>query len=525
MITDFRGKRVTVMGLGSFGGGIGVVQFLVAQGAVVTVTDLKPAAELATALGIIGDSPDIVRHLGGHDVRDFRKTDLVVASPAVPKDSRFLQEARNAGVPITSEMNLFWERNRGRTICVTGSNGKSTTTALIHALLTGPGAASRLGVSQMGSSQLGSPQIPVSEASSPESGVPLSPDSSHQGGPKSGSVPSPRSAAPAGETSRVWLGGNIGKSLLPVVDQIQPDDWVVLELSSFQLDDLTPLAPNPHVAVVTNFTPNHLDRHASVDAYRAAKQNILRWQTADRLAVLNQSDPDVLGWRTNARKVFFGREDEGRQGVFAIGFDSYKRRALFRFGPREQVLPLGRWLALPGVHNFQNSLAAACTALVLGEGPAEIEAGLTNFEGLPHRLQLVAETGGRKFYNDSKATTPEATLLALDAFRTPVVLLAGGFDKGLDLAGLAQGIVARRVKAVALLGQTAAKLKELVRQADPHGQVVAKVHVTLESAFQWAAVQAAPGDIVLLSPGCASYDWFPNYEVRGEEFTRLARAI
>src|SRR5204863_4424412 len=137
-------------------------------------------------------------------------------------------------------------------------------------------------------------------------------------------------------------------------------------------------------------------------------------------------------------------------------------------------LPLGKWLALPGVHNFQNALAAACTALVLGDGPSDVEAGLSTFTGLPHRLQLVAEIRGRKFYDDSKATTPEAALLAIEAFRSPVVLLAGGYDKGIDLANLAHGIVNRRVKAVALLGQTAEKLKELLREADPHGSVLAK---------------------------------------------------
>ena len=433
------------------------------QGALVTVTDLKPATELSAALAQIADCPQVELHLGEHRDADFRDTDFVVASPAVPEESKYLQLARGAGVPVTSEMNLFWERNRGRTICVTGSNGKSTTAAMIHALL-------------------------------------------------------------SCGTNKTWLGGNIGKSLLPVVDEIQPADWVVLELSSFQLEDLAELKPNPHVAVVTNFTPNHLDRHGTVDAYRMAKQNILRWQTEDRFAVLNQSDPDVLTWRTSARKLWFGREDEGRQGMFAIGFDTYKRRALFRFGPREQVLPLGRWLSLPGVHNFQNALAATCTALLLETTPAQIEAGMTHFEGLPHRLQLVADTHERKFYNDSKATTPEATLLALDSFRSPVVLLAGGYDKGLDLADFARGIVARCVKAVALLGQTAEKLKVLLKAADPEGRVASKVHVTLEAAFQWAAAQSAPGDVVLLSPGCASYDWFPNYEARGEEFTRLARA-
>jgi UDP-N-acetylmuramoylalanine--D-glutamate ligase len=208
--------------------------------------------------------------------------------------------------------------------------------------------------------------------------------------------------------------------------------------------------------------------------------------------------------------------------MFAIGFEAYKRRALFRFGPREQVMPLGKWLALPGAHNFQNALAAGCAAMVLGTGLAEIEAGLTRFTALPHRLQLVAETGGRAFYNDSKATTPESTLLALDAFRVPVVLLAGGYDKGIDLKDMARGIVARHAKAVALLGQTGARLKELLREVDPQGELPAKVHVTFEAAFQWAAAQSASGDVILLSPGCASYDWFPNYEVRGDEFTRLA---
>jgi UDP-N-acetylmuramoylalanine--D-glutamate ligase len=463
MPTDFRGKRVTVMGLGSFGGGIGAVRFLAGQGAHVTVTDLKPAHELSAALAKIEDCPGVEQHLGEHREPDFRDADLVVASPAVPKDNKYLQLARDTGICVTSEMNLFWERNRGRTVCVTGSNGKSTTAAMIHALLS------------------------------------------------------------AG-LSKAWLGGNIGGSLLPDVDQIQPADWVVLELSSFQLDDLAELKPNPQVAVVTNFTPNHLDRHGTVSAYRAAKQNILRWQSEDRFAVLNQSDPDVLTWRTSARKVWFGREDEGRQGMFAVGFDTYKRRALYRFGPREQVLPLGRWLSLPGVHNFQNALAATCTALLLATTPTQIEAGLTRFEGLPHRLQLVAQAAERRFYNDSKATTPEATLLALDAFRSSVVLLAGGYDKGLDLTELARGIIARRVKAVALLGQTAEKLKEHLRKFDPDGHIPAKIHVTLQAAFQWAAAQSAPGDTVLLSPGCASYDWFPNYEARGEEFTRLARA-
>jgi len=499
MIADFSGMRVTVMGLGSFGGGIGAVRFLAARRAQVTVSDLKPAGELSQSLAGISGCANVIQHLGEHRDADFRDADLIVASPAVPGKNRYLQIARDAGVPVTSEMNLFWERNRARTIGVTGSSGKSTTTALIYALLSaGPLSA--------GPASVAGPHFEGTGAAQREP------------------VRAPFAPLSAAGASRIWLGGNIGKSLLPDVDQIQSTDWVVLELSSFQLDALAPLQPNPHVAVVTNFAPNHLDRHGSIEAYRAAKQNLLRWQTADRFAILNQSDADVSAWHTNARKFWFGREDEGKQGMFAVGFDTYKRRALFRFGPREQVLPLGRWLSLPGVHNFQNALAAACTALVLGCGLEGIEKGLSGFRALPHRLELVGETAERKFYDDSKATTPEAAILALGAFRAPVVLLAGGYDKGVDLRGLARAIVDRRVKGVALLGQTGQKLKEHLEEFAPHGEVPAKVHVTLEAAFQWAAARSAPGDIVLLSPGCASYDWFPNYEARGDEFQRLARA-
>lgn len=475
---DLHGKRVTVMGLGTFGGGVGAVRFLTSRGAAVTVTDLQTAENLRAPLAEIADLAGVVLHLGGHRAEDFQKADLLVVSPAVPKDSEYLQMAVAAGVPISSEMNLFWEHNRGRTLCITGSNGKSTTAALVHALLTG-GAA-------------------------PVAGDGFAP------------------TAPAiGGAGRCWLGGNIGKSLLPVVEEIDSDDWVVLELSSFQLEDLTPLRPNPHVAIVTNFTPNHLDRHGSIEAYRQAKQNILRWQTADRIAILNQDDADVAGWETAAQKFWFGRDDEGRQGAFGTGFDAYKRRMLFRKGMREQVLPLSNWLSLPGVHNFMNALAATCAALLLDADIADIQSGLSRFKGLPHRLEFVAELAERRFYNDSKATTPEAALLGIRAFSTSVVLLAGGYDKGVDLTDMARGIASSRVKAVALMGQTAERLGELIRGFDSKQEILLQTHGTFDAAFAWAAAQSNPGEVVLLSPGCASYDWFSNYEARGAAFRQL----
>jgi UDP-N-acetylmuramoylalanine--D-glutamate ligase len=322
---NLAGLRVTVMGLGTFGGGVGAIRYLVSHGAEVTVTDLRTADELADSLAAIRDTPPARLHLGEHRPEDFRTAELVVASPAIPKNNRYLAQATAAGIPITSEIALFWERNRGRTLCITGSNGKSTTTALAHALWS---------------------------ACCPK---------------------------------HCWLGGNIGVSLLPVVDRISAEDWVVLELSSFQLEDLATLRPAPDVAIVTNFSPNHLDRHGTLDHYRTAKQNLLRWQTADQVAVLNQDDPEVALWPTAARKVWSGMHDQGREGAFAL--DTQQVR--FRSGGQIQEVPLQSWLQLPGRHNLRNALAAAAAVVTLGAAPADLQTAVSRFAALPHRLQCV----------------------------------------------------------------------------------------------------------------------------------------
>ncbi len=468
---EFKDRRVTVMGLGRFGGGVGAVRFLVAQGAHVTVTDMFPAEELLESLGQIAGLPLKLR-LGEHRVEDFREADMVVVSPAIPADNRFVQAARDAGVPVTSEMNLFWERNRGQVAAVTGSNGKSTTTALLHAILSGGCEA---------------------------------------------------------QNRRSWLGGNIGRSLLPVVGEIEPRDWVVLELSSFQLEALVPLKPRVQLGLVTNFTPNHLDRHGTVQAYRAAKQVLLAGQLQTDLAVLNQDDPDVSQWETAARKLFFGTRDLGAEGLF-VDPTLPRRTALWRYDGQETLLPVPAWLRLPGPHNLQNVLAAACAALALQTTPPVIQQQMETFVALPHRLECVAETAGRKFFNDSKSTTPEAAILALKSFEDPVVLLVGGYDKEIDLSRLASEIARRvavgKIRAVAFLGQTGGALERQIKQLLPAAAV--SEFATLEapdfpSAFAWSATSSRNGDIILLSPGCASYDWFKNYEERGCQFAAMAR--
>jgi UDP-N-acetylmuramoylalanine--D-glutamate ligase len=352
-------------------------------------------------------------------------------------------------------MNLFWMLNRSRTIGVTGSNGKSTTTTLIHSMLQAAG-------------------LPVR------------------------------------------IGGNIGRSLLPEVENLAESDWTILELSSFQLADLDHLHRSPEIAVVTNFAPNHQDRHTSLDEYREAKQTILRWQRATDLAILNGDDPDVTTWPVAGRQLTFGSDQTADAQLFA---DS----VVARVGQHSCNLSLAASQSLPGRHNAANVAAAALAALAAGADCDAIREGIRVFRSLPHRLEFLGEHQARRFYNDSKSTTPEAAIAALDAVASmgDVVLLAGGADKHVDLSRFATAI-RDRVKAVALLGETAADLERLIGAATRNRPATHRA-TSLRDAFQWALTQSTAGDVVLLSPGCASLDWFANYEDRGRQFAMLVR--
>ncbi len=458
--SEFQDRRVTVMGLGSFGGGLGAVRFLAERGAILTVTDLRPETALAESLQQLADLDGINFKLGRHDPTDFTQTDLVVVNPAVAPGNEFVELARRSGVPLTTEMSLFWERNHGRVAAITGSNGKSTTTALTHALFQASG-------------------------------------------------------------KKCWLGGNIGRSLLPVVDEIAAEDWVVLELSSFQLEWLNQIKARPDIAIVTNFSPNHLDWHLTLENYRSAKQALLHWQRPTDLAILNADDLDVSQWPTAARRAFFGTSNacdcqvEGTQLIVRASDGQ----------SQDWKLDLTEHFKSPGAHNRMNAAAAVLAALHVGATPEEIIAGIQAFEPLPHRLQLVAEHSGRCFYNDSIATTPESAICGLQSFDRPIVLLAGGYDKHVELQEFGQAI-ARRVKAVALLGQTGPTIQAAIlaastsQNSDPPAMHLAE---SFTKAFEWAVSQSTSGDIVLLSPGCASYDWFRNFIDRGDQFAQLAR--
>jgi len=377
----FSGVRTTVMGLGRFGGQLAVIRFLVGQGAIVTVTDIADCQQLKLSLEKIKDLP-VTLHLGGHIESDFVDTDLVVVSPAVPKTSRYLRLAMEKGVPITTEMNLFLDRCPATLVGITGTTGKSTTTAMIGHIL------------HKARQALGPKKCPYRQ---------------------------------------VWVGGNIGRSLLEDLPEIKPADLVVLELSSFQLEDLGCLELSPHIALVTNVRPNHLDRHVTMDDYLEAKSNITRFQEAGDILITNLDDelsdrivdnkPEpVAHWR------FCRSDGQANPGVRVV---EYENRAWLQCcfnGRQELIYPIDQ-LPLPGRHNVENTAAAVAVASAVDIPAKTIAASLKDFTGLPDRLEFVAQVGQVKYYNDSKATTPDAGIVALDSFSSPVVAIVGGSDK------------------------------------------------------------------------------------------------
>ena len=429
---DLRGKRVTVVGLGRFGGGVGATRWLCSQGATVTVSDKAPASELVESIGQL-DHLDVTLHLDGHREEDFLRADLLIVNPAIPRDLPLLQAAISAGVPLSTEINLFMERCPARIVGITGTAGKSTTTAMAAAALS--------------------------------------------------------------TRYTVHVGGNIGISLLEDLPSIEPDHLVVLELSSFQLEDLPLIGLSPHVAVVTNLAPNHLDRHETMAAYSCAKKNIFRYQSPSDVLILNRADPATSLWADEA---------PGCVEFFDAGDDPFE-------------------LSVPGSHNQANAQAAWAAVRTLGVGRPEASLALREFVGLPHRLQLVAEVDGVRYYNDSKCTTPAGAILALEAFPPRrSVIIVGGYDKGVSFDAMGAAI-AQQAKAAVVLGATGDKIVDAIRRHDDTGATIVRIAQHFAHGVSLAAGCAAAGDVVLLSPACASYDMFVNYEYRGEKFIELVR--
>ncbi|MEW4489747.1 UDP-N-acetylmuramoyl-L-alanine--D-glutamate ligase [Thalassoglobus sp. JC818] len=456
--SSFAGQRVTVMGLGRFGGGIAVVNFLLDSGARVTLTDLQPASGLERSLSQIDVSRLESLVLGQHQMEDFLSADLVVVSPALnPTRNRYTLAAIEHGIPLTSEIEIFWRNCRGSKIVVTGTVGKSTTSTLIHAILNAAG-------------------------------------------------------------KRVFLGGNIGVSLLPIVENIREEDWVVLELSSFQLSQLAAIKPAPEIALVTNFRPNHLDWHPSIDDYRRCKENASRWQSCDQVTILNRDDEALRNWPGGGRRIGFGRSlQDGEYGA-RVTPDG----VLLQADSGQRMIPFSQLPDPFQYRHLQENLAAALavTGVCLELSTQQLIDGIHKFEPLAHRLEVLPETGPITFVNDSKATTPEATIAAVESLPDSIYLILGGKDKQVDLRPMCEA-VSRRVRGVACIGDVGATLADYFRELTPDLPV--EISANLDQAVEWAVERARPGDFVLLSPGCASHSEFYNFEHRGDEFCRIVR--
>lgn len=423
---DFFAKRIVIMGLGRFGGGVGAARYLVRHGAKVLITDTSTAEQLDESIAALDGLP-IDYRLGQHVEEDFTSADLIVVNPAVYQHGNpFLAAAAVAGVPTTTEIRLLISQlpDRRRTIGVTGTAGKSTVVAMLGHLLR---------------------KAPV--------------------------------------MSRVHLGGNIGGSLLESLETIQPDDWVVLELSSFMLHGLNADHWSPGVAVVTNCMSNHLDWHRNMTNYIAAKQVILKHQKSGDQAVLGES---VASWLTNSgvtRHVV----DGGDGGIK---------------------------LSVPGWHNCFNATCAIRVVDAIGVTGDYRSNGLSDFVGLPHRLELVAAHDGVHYVNDSKATTPQAMQIALQSFNPATVhLITGGYDKDIDFSECI-ALAAQCCRAIYTIGATGDSIADVAS--------VGKADVircqTLDNAVVETKRRTRHGDVVLLSPACPSYDQFSNYKQRGEAF-------
>jgi UDP-N-acetylmuramoylalanine--D-glutamate ligase len=431
--------------------GRAAVRFLAGRGARVWATDLRPAEALSADLDRLTPLCERLT-LGGHDVADFTGADLIVVSPGVPLEIEPLRAAKGAGVEIVGELGLAAEFLTVPLIAVTGTNGKTTTVQLLGAMC-------------------------------------------------------------AADQRDVFVGGNIGDPLIGLVADGRPVEAAVCEVSSFQIDT----APRLHagVAVLTNITPDHLDRYADFAAYTESKLALFDRQTESDAAVLNAGCVETLKHlgRTRARRLFFGPwRSEGR----GLCVDSGRLTAYD--GPRTtETYSLENWRPRGG-HNLENLMAAALAAREMGVSPEAVQRTIDTFALEAHRMETVGVKGGVTYVNDSKATNVDAVKRAIETFDAPIVLLLGGRDKGGDFSQLAR-FGAERLKSVVFFGEAG---PELARSLNGLGGEVA---ADLPEALAAAREAARPGDVVLLSPGCASFDQYGSYAERGNHFRRLVEAL
>ncbi|MEL7565375.1 MAG: UDP-N-acetylmuramoyl-L-alanine--D-glutamate ligase [Dehalobacterium sp.] len=449
---NVKNKRILVIGAAR--SGCAVAGFLSQKGAIVTLTDGKPAEKLGAGLESLKELP-IKYILGEEPVIKPDSFDYAVISPGIPLNIPLVKKIKRARIPITGEMEIAFQYSKSPIAAITGTNGKTTTTSLLGQVFSDAGV-------------------------------------------------------------NVFVGGNIGIPLVTAVEKLSDDSVIVAEVSSFQLETID--AFRPKVAVILNITPDHLDRHKTLKGYIEAKARIFENQLETDYTILNYDDSRVrkLADKSIGHVVFFSQKTELDRGIFV-------KNGIITIKTDDDCINVTHIndIYIKGRHNLENALAATAAAFCLGVSPRNIGLTLKRFTGVPHRLEFVRELAGVSYINDSKGTNPDSTIKALEAYKKPIVLIAGGKNKGSDFTKLAK-LIKKKVHSLILVGETAANIQEAVEKQEfkdvYHANSFSEA-VTLAQGF------AQPGDIVMLSPACASWDMFNDYEERGDLFKKLVNEL
>lgn len=458
-----KNKKVTVIGLGLHGGGVASVKWLVKHNAKVTVTDLRTKKELQQSLNKL-KGLKVKYILGKHNVADFKAAEVIVQNPGVPRQSKYLAAARKAGVPIENDASLFFKNCKAEIIGVSGTRGKSTTSTLIYELL------------------------------------------------KKG-------------RKKVYLAGLPQKPILEILDKVSQDDIVVLELSSWQLEILGNYKLSPHISIVTNIYPDHLNRYSGMNSYIKAKKNIISWQTRDDIAILNLDNIETkrIGQQVIAKRFWFSKSVfKDQNGCFVKN-----QSMLFRLNGKENKLAEIKDIRLFGWHNLENVLASLAATATYNISAKDIKSVLKSFKGLSGRLELVKEKSGIKYINDTTATTPDAAMAALKlAKKKNVVLIAGGDSKNIPDYKFKEfsKVIKNSCKAIVLFsGNGSEQIKKEIKTIKFKKYVFEVSNMT--EAISIAKSFAVSGDTILLSPACASFGLFINEFDRGDQFKKVVSKI
>lgn len=463
---NFQGKKIAVLGISTEG--IATARYLVKKGAQVTACDKNKPQELGDNYHKITEL-NIPFRLGRDYLKALNEFEVVFRTPGMPLWLSEFREARKAGVEISSQTKLFFNLCPCSIIGVTGTKGKGTTASLIFEIFKKAG-------------------------------------------------------------KKVFLGGNIGSPPINFLDKLTPDHWVILELSSFQLEDLE---VSPHIAVVLDITSDHLfsvaqdspNYHFSRRDYVRAKENIVKHQKKNDFAILNSDYQNSKGFSklTRASIYYFSRRKKVRGAYVKNGKIFLNKVSPYLIGETRELI-------LPGAHNWENVTAAICAASLAGISSLAIRKAIFEFKGLEHRLEFVRKVAGVKYFNDSFSTTPETAIAAIKAFKEPIILIAGGSEKGLDYIQLGREITNSSVKTLILIGQIAGKIEEAVMACSRFKVRGSKLKIienlkTMKEIVKVASKETRPGDVVLLSPASASFDMFKNYKDRGEQFKKQVYSL